>query len=234
MNPGMSLALVTCNTVRYILAAAIIATGSGFIATPNALAQETCYQDDDGRIVTRRRPGYREVPCPLPDVPQSGDDTAAEPAPSDAASRADLTLGTREQAGRPERTRNAVSPVPRPGLNDFVASVPLPDRWRIVDAIGYTESIWDPYNRNLLKADRPVKDDKFFNITIISAPTHRAVSMCLAARINMRWSQTSRQNLSITRAIRFSGHRIMKFVLHRYSISTMRQSMKFSALMQTR
>ena len=29
-----------------------------------ATAAETCYQDDTGRIVKRRRPGYTEVPCP--------------------------------------------------------------------------------------------------------------------------------------------------------------------------
>ena len=165
---GMNLEPVSCKTIHRILAAAIIATGSSFITAPSALAQETCYQDDDGRIVTRRRPGYLEVPCPAPAAPQAGEDATVAPDVSDASRRADLTLDTREQAGRPERTRNAASPVPRPGMNDYVSSVPLPDRWRIVDAIGYTESIWDPYNRNILKADRPVKDDKFFNITIIS------------------------------------------------------------------
>jgi hypothetical protein len=134
---------------------------------PVTMAQETCYQDDDGRIVTRRRPGYQEVPCPAPEVPQTGEDLPVTEQ-TDAQRRADLTIGTRELAGRPERTRNAASPVPRPGLNDYVASVPLPDRWRIVDAIGYEENLWDPYNRNILKGDRPVKDDKFFNITVIS------------------------------------------------------------------
>src|SRR5262245_22946120 len=31
---------------------------------------ETCYRDDTGRIVTRRRPGYVEVPCPAPGEPR--------------------------------------------------------------------------------------------------------------------------------------------------------------------
>jgi hypothetical protein len=32
----------------------------------------------------------------------------------------------------------------------------MPDRWRIVDTLGYEERWWDPYNRNVLKADKPV------------------------------------------------------------------------------
>jgi hypothetical protein len=153
--------------IQSIAAAIIFAAGSGLGAAPEALAQETCYQDDDGRIVTRRRPGYREVPCPAAATPQPGDEAAAAEQ-TDAQRRADLTIGTREVTGRPERTRNAASPVPRPGLNDYVSAVPVPDRWRIVDTLGYEENLWDPYNRNILKADRPVKEDKFFNITVIS------------------------------------------------------------------
>jgi len=61
-----------------------------------------------------------------------------------------------------------VSPIPRPGLADFVDSVPVPDRWRIVEALGYEERWWDPYNRNVLKGDRPVHDDWFFNLGLIS------------------------------------------------------------------
>jgi hypothetical protein len=138
--------------------------------------QQTCYMDEDGRIVTRRRPGYVEVACPgteTPSVPADAQtpDAVVPPSPdeSDAARRADIALGTaREEVGRPPRSRNAASPIPRPGLNDFVQSVPLPDRWRIVESIGYTESVWDPYNRNVLKGDRPVNDDWFFNLGLIS------------------------------------------------------------------
>ncbi len=68
-----------------------------------------------------------------------------------------------------ERRKNQVSKLPRPRLQDYVASVPVPDRWRIVDALGYEEHWYDPYNRNALKADRPViGDDWFFNLGIIS------------------------------------------------------------------
>lgn len=61
------------------------------------------------------------------------------------------------------------SPVPRPSVEDFKASVPIPDRWRIVEALGYKDRWYDPYNRNTLKADRPIHgDDWFFNLGIIS------------------------------------------------------------------
>lgn len=159
---------------KFIALAAVASIASGFVGTPSASAQTTCYMDEDGRIVTRRRPGFVEVACPdageaTEAVQDSDDPAAAEPEISDAARRADIALGTtQEEIGRPPRSRNAASPIPRPGLNDYVGSVPLPDRWRIVESVGYTENLWDPYNRNVLKGDRPVDDDWFFNFALIS------------------------------------------------------------------
>lgn len=48
--------------------------------------------------------------------------------------------------------------------------LPVPDRWRIVDAIGVKDRWWDPYNQNTLKGDRPVKgtDHCFLVLTGIS------------------------------------------------------------------
>ena len=66
------------------------------------------------------------------------------------------------------RATNPVSPVPRPTMDDYVSSVPVPDRWRIVDALGYQDRWFDPYNRNILKADKPVFGDWFFNLGVIS------------------------------------------------------------------
>ncbi len=55
-------------------------------------------------------------------------------------------------------------------LPDFAA---IPDRWRIVSALGYPERWWDPYNgNNVLKADRPaLGDDWFFLFSAISDST---------------------------------------------------------------
>ncbi len=47
--------------------------------------------------------------------------------------------------------------------------IPVPDRWRLAKDLGLVQERWiDPYNRNILKADRPVFDDWFFNLSLIS------------------------------------------------------------------
>jgi hypothetical protein len=55
-------------------------------------------------------------------------------------------------------------------LPEFAA---VPDRWRIVSALGYPERWWDPYNgNNVLKADRPAfGEDWFFLFSAISDST---------------------------------------------------------------
>ena len=55
-------------------------------------------------------------------------------------------------------------------LPDFAA---VPDRWRIVNAVGYRERLFDPYNgNNVLKGDRPAfGDDWFFSLNFISDST---------------------------------------------------------------
>ena len=58
---------------------------------------------------------------------------------------------------------------PRPTAQDYVESIPIPDRWRIVDSLGYEENWWDPYNRNLIKGDKPIyKEDWFLSVIAIS------------------------------------------------------------------
>lgn len=60
------------------------------------------------------------------------------------------------------------SSIPRPTSEQLVEAVPLPDRWRIVNSLGYADNWWDPYNQNTIKADRPIHGDWFFNVTAIS------------------------------------------------------------------
>lgn len=61
---------------------------------------------------------------------------------------------------------NAVEP-PRPNLpREFI---PVPDRWRLGHSLFKKPVWWDPYNRNILKGDRPVfGEDWFVNIAAIS------------------------------------------------------------------
>jgi hypothetical protein len=157
-------------------------TLSTFVVTATAVpysvsAAEMCYQDDVGRIVKRRRPGYTEVPCPEEgDVqrpaPGAGE---GEGAPLQQQQEAP-PLRRQEDTGRAPRRRvierappASVSPIPRPGMSDYVEAVPMPDRWRIVDTLGYKERWYDPYNRNVLKGDKPVVgEDWFFNLNLIA------------------------------------------------------------------
>ncbi|MFL0804640.1 MAG: hypothetical protein K6L81_13045 [Agarilytica sp.] len=78
-------------------------------------------------------------------------------------------------AKTPQRKKNKASTLPRPKLEDYVASVPIPDRWRIVDSLGYKDRWFDPYNRNVLKGDKPVfAKDWFFNLGVISDSVYEA------------------------------------------------------------
>ena len=75
--------------------------------------------------------------------------------------------------GRPlEAVIPAVDPsqVPPPSPLLPRETVPVPDRWRLVDQLGIVnQHIFDPYNPNTLKGDRPIfGDDWFFNLAIVS------------------------------------------------------------------
>jgi hypothetical protein len=63
-----------------------------------------------------------------------------------------------------------------PGMED---QVPIPDRWRLIEALGVKERWFDPYHQNTLKGDRPIdrakvpwlpikEDDWFFIVNAIS------------------------------------------------------------------
>ncbi|HSH73242.1 MAG TPA: SH3 domain-containing protein [Methylophilaceae bacterium] len=62
--------------------------------------------------------------------------------------------------------------VPAPAANLPRDSVPVPDRWRIMQALGFKHPWYDPFNQNHLKGDIPVLkqwgEDLFFNLGIIS------------------------------------------------------------------
>jgi len=59
-----------------------------------------------------------------------------------------------------------VDPPPSSAPRDFI---PIPDRWRLAVDLGVVKENWfDPYNHNILKADRPVWRDWFVNVSVIS------------------------------------------------------------------
>src|SRR5581483_9398447 len=68
----------------------------------------------------------------------------------------------------PAMDPNAVPPPSPAAPREFI---PLPDRWRITDALGVTHAqhVYDPYNPNVLKGDRPIfGDDWFLELEAIS------------------------------------------------------------------
>lgn len=135
----------------------LVALVAGVAQSPAVVAAETCYRDESGRIVNRRRPGFEPVPCPA-------EDHDAKPGERRPGRQVGDMDDRRTAAGRMAQ-RNPVSPIPRPDPSDYPAAVPIPDRWRIVDSLGYKERWYDPYNRNILKGDKPVHGEWFFNVT---------------------------------------------------------------------
>ena len=86
----------------------------------------------------------------------------------------------RDIPGRNDRNP-APAPLPDPNRRAGLAAVAparanpaaerlaVPDRWRIVDSLGLVEQRWiDPYNPNTLKGDKPLHDDWFLALTVIS------------------------------------------------------------------
>jgi hypothetical protein len=62
------------------------------------------------------------------------------------------------------------SQVPPPAALLPRETIPVPDRWRLMDELGFIHQRWyDPYNPNRLKGDRPVfGEDWFVNVGVVS------------------------------------------------------------------
>lgn len=155
--------LVLSSAVRALLCVPLTMIAASVVA-------ETCYQDDTGRIVKRRRPGYVEVPCPDENAPREAP-SSATPSVTGPTAEPSVPEDTGRAPRRQVTTRElptSISPFPRPDIASYVEAVPMPDRWRIVEALGYKERWYDPYNRNVLKADRPLFGKWFFNLGVIA------------------------------------------------------------------
>lgn len=143
----------------------LLAAGLVLVSPPHAVAQESsgvsvnddCVDERDRGRSTRRRTGGANRDCAYEEVVID---------PSGEATVAPQTVRTRA-AERPLMPRQ-YSGVPRPNTQDYDDPVLIPDRWRIVNALGYPDDWLDPYNQNTIKGDRPVHDDWFFNVTAIS------------------------------------------------------------------
>lgn len=98
--------------------------------------------------------------CEKKELPRS---TAPEAAPN-------APLSERGLSGK--RKRELQANMPRPPADGFSEPIALPDRWRIVEALGYKERWWDPFNQNTWKGDKPISqkgaENWFFAFTGIS------------------------------------------------------------------
>lgn len=118
--------------------------------------------------VARVLPGSSAMPMPAPAEGQAD----RSQAPSSEGMPEDR-IKLQRPMGRPlEAIIPAIDPnqVPPPSPLLPRETVPLPDRWRVIDQLGIVnQHILDPYNPNTLKGDRPVfGEDWFFNLGIIS------------------------------------------------------------------
>jgi hypothetical protein len=73
--------------------------------------------------------------------------------------------GTSIMAPEPEQNGNGLSP---PSPDADYHSVPVPDRARIVDALGVPDDPLNPYHQSTLKGDRPVFDDWYVMVSAIT------------------------------------------------------------------
>jgi hypothetical protein len=68
-----------------------------------------------------------------------------------------------------------VSPAP---VDQAGAFLPVPDRWRIMETLGFQFPWYDPYNQNLLKGDKPIDGkDYFLSLSFISDSTLKLQSV---------------------------------------------------------
>ncbi len=139
---------------------------SGFTSTVHSATEECVKASATTSTAKRRRPGQEVKPCTL----EQKTDKVAEPkAKGSLLRQPHATATVKPKSDVKNHKSKAVSPIPRPKLSDYVASIPVPDRWRIVDTLGYEERWYDPYNRNALKGDKPVMgEDWFINLGVIS------------------------------------------------------------------
>jgi len=86
----------------------------------------------------------------------------------------DGTLAQLRRPGVPPRDAPAESPlvvdptaIPPPSPTLRYEMAPVPDRWRLVDALGVRDEPWNPYRQSTIKGDRPIFGDYFFNFSAI-------------------------------------------------------------------
>jgi hypothetical protein len=60
---------------------------------------------------------------------------------------------------RPDQNPDNIDPAPIDAVGEFI---PVPDRWRLMETLGFKHPWYDPYNQNIWKGDKPIHDDDWF------------------------------------------------------------------------
>jgi hypothetical protein len=79
--------------------------------------------------------------------------------------------GTSIEAQEPEQNGNGLSP---PSPDAEYRAVPVPDRVRIVNALGVPDDALNPYHQSTLKGDRPVFDDWYVVVGAVTDTLYEA------------------------------------------------------------
>ena len=67
---------------------------------------------------------------------------------------------------RPDQNPANSDPAPIDAVGEFI---PVPDRWRLMEALGFKHPWYDPYNQNIWKGDKPIDGhDWFLSLLAIS------------------------------------------------------------------
>ncbi len=106
-----------------------------------------------------------ETPAPATAAP--ADQTAPAPADQTAPEERQIPGQPPPPVAPPALGNPNAVPPPQPTTTSDMF-IPVPDRWRILDALGRRENMFDPYNTNSLKGDKPIfGNDWFFSLGAI-------------------------------------------------------------------
>lgn len=162
--PGLTLVAALVTGMTPAVAAQLDSAGSMLVEERDAwLLSQT--ELDEGRIRQRapRRPGQ-----PLPQRQPAPGAAPGEQAPLQVRPRDSVIPRGGDWAAR--RWSGKEQGLPSVDYSSLGELAPVPDRWRIIDTLGYAKNLWDPYSgNNVLKADRPAfGKDWFFNLGVTS------------------------------------------------------------------
>jgi hypothetical protein len=151
-------------------------------------------------------------------APAPAEAVAAPAAPKPAESLPDDRIVQLRPMGRPlEPLIPEIDPaqVPPPAPLLPRETVPVPDRWRLVDELGVVHQRWfDPYHPNALKGDRPVwGDDWFVNVGAISDTVYEARRVPTAVGAQSTLDPGSNDQFGRGRQSQFVENLILSFAL---------------------